>query len=263
MSKLPHLPLERLDTTLDRRKVPAPVPPPVRGSAEAHAVNITAKINIVAAEQKVIPKIEGIDPELILKVDLTAPVQEDTWRTAGFKVLAQEPGGILVLFSEDTELKAFRARLEEYRKGVQGDAKNPPYNQLFAAIEDVRSIGASDRIGPRLRADGKSSIADFETRTNFVIDVELWDAPSHLDRQVRVQRIVEHVEGAGGEVLSRYVGTVGLIVLRARARGSVLRGLLGLPVVSRVDIPPIPDLGERDPPIVRLVVMVGWDHPEG
>jgi hypothetical protein len=154
MAKLPHLPLERLEKTLDRRRVPAPVAPPARESAGAHAASITSQIDAVTKDQQALPKIEGIDPELILKVRLSAPIQEDTWRTAGFKVLAQEPGGILVLFSDDTELKAFRERLAEYQKGVQGDAKNPAYNQLFAAIDDVRNLSASDRIGFRLRADG-------------------------------------------------------------------------------------------------------------
>lgn len=252
MAKLPHLPLQRLDKTLDRRRVPAPVAPPVRGSASSHAASITAQIDTAAAEQMALPRIEGIDPELILKVHLSAPIQEETWRTAGFKVLAQEPGGILVLFSDDTELKAFRQRLGEYQKGVQGDAKNPAYNQLFAAIDDVRSLSASDRIGARLRADGKSSAADFDARENFTIDIELWDAPTQLDRQVRVQKIVEHVEKAGGEILSRYIGSTGLIVLRARMRGSVLRTLIELPAVACVDLPPIPDLGERDPPVVTV-----------
>lgn len=257
MAKLPHLPLQRLDKTLDRRRVPAPVVPPVRGSAKGHAAAITTKIDAVAAEQKALPQIEGIDPELILRVNLTAPVQEDSWRTAGFKVLAQEPGGILILFSDDTELKSFRERLAEYQKGAQGDAKNPAYNQLFAAIDDVQSVAATDRVGPRLRADGKTVVSDFEPRANFSVDIELWDAPTQLDRQVRVQKVVSYIEGKTGEILSRYVGVTGLIVLRARMRGSVLREILELPVIARVDVPPIPDLGERDPPVIKLDELPG------
>jgi len=252
MAKLPHLPLERLDKTLDRRRVPAPVAPPVRSSEKDHAAIIATQINAAAKEQLSLPRIEGIDPELILKARLSAPIQEETWRNAGFRVLAQEQGGILILFTDDTELGAFRERLNEYQKGVQGDAKNPAYNQLFAPIEEVRSLSASDRIGARLFADGKSSVSDFDLRANFTIDIELWDAPTQLDRQVRVQKIVEHVEKAGGEILSRYVGSAGLIVLRARMRGSVLRTLIELPVIARVDFPAIPDLGERDPPVVRV-----------
>ena len=232
--------------------MPAPVAPPVRGSARGHAAAITNKIDAIAVEQNALPKIEGIDPELILKVNLATAVQEDTWRTAGFKILAQEPGGILVLFTDDTEMRLFRERLEEYQKGVQKDQKNPAYNGLFAAIEDISSITPTDRIGPRLRAEGKSALTDFDARANFTVDIELWDAPTQLDRQVRVQNVVAHIETATGEILSRYVGTAGLIVLRARLRGTVLRDVFALPVVARIDLPPIPDLGERDPPVVTL-----------
>jgi hypothetical protein len=252
MAKLPHLALERLDTTMDRRRVPAPVAPPVRENAKTHAAVITAKIDAVTAEQKALPNIEGIDPELILKVSLAAPVQEDTWRRAGFKVLAQEPSGILVLFSDDAELKLFRERLEEYQKGAQAEAKNPAYNELFAAIEDVGSINPTDRIGPRMRAGEKREPIDFDLRANFTVDIERWDAPTQLDRQVRVQNVVAHIEASGGEILSRYIGVAGLIVLRARMRGTVLRQTLALSVVARIDFPPVPDLGERDPPVV------GW-----
>ncbi|MBN9597112.1 MAG: S8 family peptidase [Afipia sp.] len=252
MAKLPHLNLERLDITLDRRRNPAPVKPPVRGSAAAHAGSIKARIDTATEEQSGLPQIEGIDPELILKVNLEAPVQEDTWRTAGFKVLAQEPDGILVLFSDDTELAEFRTRLAEYQKGVQGDAKNPAHNGLFAAIETIGSLTADDRIGLRMRADGIIGLDAFEDNASYIIDIELWDAPTQLDRHIRVQKIVDHVERAGSEILSRYIGEAGLIVLRANTRGAVLRDILRLPVVARVDFPPIPDLGERDPPVVTL-----------
>jgi hypothetical protein len=90
--------------------------------------------------------IEGIDPELILKVTLVSPVQEDTWRTAAFKVLAQGKGGILVLFKDGVELKLFRERIDHYKKGASEDQKNPAYNTLFSAIEDVGSLTPEDRI---------------------------------------------------------------------------------------------------------------------
>ena len=252
MARLPHLALERLDKTMDRRRKPAPVFPPPREDAKAHAKAIAGKIDAVAAEQKGLPSIEGIDPELILKVTLAAPVQEDTWRRAGFKVLAQEPGGILVLFSDDAELRLFRDRLAEYQKGTQGEARNPAYNELFSAIEQVGSIIPTDRIGPRMRADGKQELTNIDARATYNLDIELWDAPTQLDRQIRVQNVVAHIEASGGEILSRYVGVAGLIVLRARMQGAVLRQTLALTVVARIDFPPIPDLGERDPPIVAL-----------
>jgi hypothetical protein len=253
MARLPHLPLERLDRVLDRRLSPAPQKPPTR-SVGTHAAAIKAKIDEVATEQAELPQIEGIDPELILKVDLQSAVQEDSWRTAGFKILAQEPGGITILFSDDTELSAFRERLAEYQKGIQGEAKNPAYNSVFAAIENIGSLQPGDRIGPRMRADGIALTINIETQRNYVVDIELWDAPTALDRQIRVQKVVDYVQNdeTESEILSRYVGEGGLIVLRAKMLGSELRELLMLSVVARVDFPPIPDLGERDPPVVTL-----------
>jgi hypothetical protein len=151
MAKLPHLWLERLDRAEDRRKPSAPLSPPDRGSARGHGETITSKINTAVAAQMAMPKIEGIDPELILKVKLATPVEEDEWRRAGLTVLAQEPGGIHVLFTDDAELKSFRTRLAEYQKGVQGDRKQPSYNGVFASIDDIGSVEINDRIGARLR----------------------------------------------------------------------------------------------------------------
>ena len=113
MAKLAHLQLERIERTEDRRKVPAPVPPPIRPSPRGHGETIKSKVDAAVAEQTALSQIKGIDPELILKVSLAAPVQEDAWRLAGFNVLAQEPDNILVVFTDDTELREFRARLAE------------------------------------------------------------------------------------------------------------------------------------------------------
>jgi hypothetical protein len=189
MAKLPHLQLQRLDRTEDRRKPPAPVSPPDRGSASGYGETIKAKIDAAAAEQAALPKIEGIDPELILKVKLALAVEEDEWRRAGLTVLAQEPGGILVLFTNDAELKSFRGRLAEYQKGAQGDQKQPSYNGVFASIDDIGSVTDEYRIGPRLRASGINSVDNIDGRASFTVDIELWDAPTQLDRLVRVSDI--------------------------------------------------------------------------
>ncbi|MBC7792130.1 MAG: hypothetical protein H7Z43_00350, partial [Clostridia bacterium] len=121
----------------------------MRDSADAHGETIRGKVDAAVAQQRTLPQIKGIDPELILKATLSAPVQEDSWRLAGFNILAQEPNDILVLFTEDTELREFRKRLAEYQKGPQGERKAPSHNGLFASIEEVSGISAEDRIGPR------------------------------------------------------------------------------------------------------------------
>lgn len=252
MANLPHLSLERIDRALDRRKRPPVIKLPERASPHGHGKAIMDKVDTEVTAQIALPQINGIDPELILKVHLAMSVQEDAWRLAGFNVLAQEPDNVLVLFASDAELKEFRARLSEYQKGPQGKQKFPSHNGLFACIENVGGVTPTDRIGPRLRAEGIDNLSKIEARASYTVDLELWDAPTQIDRQVRVQHIVAHIEDQGGEVVSRYIGEAGLIVLRARLRGSLLRDVLALIAIARVDRPPIPDLGERDPPTVTL-----------
>jgi subtilisin family serine protease len=260
MTKLPHLPLERIERTEDRRRVPAPVPAPQRSSPSDHGENIKGKVDAAVAEQAALPQVTGIDPELILRVDLAAPVQEDAWRLAGFNVLAQEPNNILVVFTNDVELREFRSRLAEYQRGP-GTQRAPSHNGLFACIENVSGITAADRIGPRLRTEGVTSQAAIENQSTYTVDLELWDAPTRIDRETRVENVITHIEGKGGEILSRYTGDAGLIVVRARLRGPLLREVLTLPLIARVDRPPIPDLGERDPPVVTLADAPEPIHP--
>src|SRR5262249_34338924 len=127
MAKLPHLSLQRIERTEDRRKVPAAVPLPTRPSPRGHGETIKGKVDAAVAEQSALPQIKGVDPELILKVSLAAPVQEDAWRLAGFNVLAQEPGNILVVFTDDTALREFRARLPAHQKGPHAVPKPPSH----------------------------------------------------------------------------------------------------------------------------------------
>ncbi|MBR0690704.1 S8 family peptidase [Bradyrhizobium manausense] len=260
MATFPHLPLERLVGDIDRRRAPNPVGPPQRAAA-THAAQIQAGVDTAVAEQRAAAQVEGIDPELILKVSLAHPVQEDSWRTAGLKVLAQEPNDILVLFSDDIELREFRSRLAQYQAGTQEGRQNPAYNSIFASIDEIGSISASDRIGPRLRSDGIVQPNDISADADYGVDVELWDAPTQMDREIRVQCLVQHIESEGGEIQSRYIGTAGLIVLRARVRGTLLRAVLEMSAVSRVDYRPIPDLGERNVPLIPLEQQPGAIAP--
>src|SRR5262245_18613821 len=138
-----HLPLARLDRTEPRRKPPAPLRPPQR-SPRQHATRITTEINtVVAAEQQRQP-IEGVDPSLIFKVEMSVQLAEEDWRNAGFRVLAQEAGNILILFNDDAELTEFRRRLAQYQVGVPPGQRHPAHNRLFANIERIVEIGPDD-----------------------------------------------------------------------------------------------------------------------
>src|SRR5581483_9164250 len=240
-----HLPLHRLRQQEPRRKKPG-FGLPFERDPSGHGRRIRREIDAVVAAQAARTPIPGIKPELILKVTLTRPVDEDEWRRAGFTVIAQNPDNVFVLFADNRELEIFKTRLAAFEGGPQGDQKGAPYANLFGCIEHTDEVAPADRIGPHLKSYGITSPERIDGRKSYVVDVELWDpGPRHQDRSLRAWAFSKFIEQLGGNLVGEpFVTSTGLILVRAELRGTVLREILDRPEVSLVDLPPLPDLGE-------------------
>lgn len=247
-----HLPLLRMPRVEPRRKHGFGRPP--ERDHRAHGARIAEEVEETIAAARARAAIAGIDPKLILKVELTRAVDEDEWRRAGLHVLAQNPGNILVLFSDSFELDAFRERVERFTAGPVKGRENPPHTSLIAPIERVGELDPKDRIGPRLAASGIVDVDDIDGRNAFVVDVELWDAGEQFEREVRARSMIAYVEGElGGQSVGQpFVGTTGFSLIRLRIRGNELKALLDRPEVASIDLLPLPDLGEHDVPSVTI-----------
>lgn len=246
-----HLPLHRLVEERPRRKRPGFGSATDRDFAR-HGRKIADEVAGATAAQAARPAIPGIDPELILKVELTRAVDEDEWRRAGLTVIAQNPGNVFVLFAGGRELREFRERLAAYRGGPQDGAQSAPYAGLIGSIEGAGEVDPADRIGPRLRVYGIVDPADIDGREAFVVDLDLWDAGAG-DRRHRVDSILRYIEALGGaRVGEPFISNYGLLLIRVRVLGALLRTLLDRPEIALIDFPPIPDLGEREPPILTM-----------
>lgn len=245
MPSYDHLPLLRYVRDEPRRRRPGFSSAPVR-NPHRHGAQLGREIADVVTQAQAAPRIEGLDPSLILKVALSGAIDEDAWRRSGFQVVAQNAGNIYVLFATDTELREFRRKLGAYQRGASGGG-SAPYASLFNTIERAAPVEAADRIGPRLKAQGVGTPANIDGRHVYVVDIEVWDAATSIDRKVRVDRIARHIESAGGEIVGApYIGSYGLVLIRARVRGGVLSALLSLTDIALIDLPPLPDLGEDD-----------------
>lgn len=243
MPSYAHLPLLRYVRNEQRRKRRF-VPPQVVRNPSSHGAKLQREFDRIQSDAAAQPRIAGIDPALILKIELTGPLDEDAWRRNGFQVLAQNPGNIYVLFASDLELKDFKRKLAAFQRGPADKAPNA---SLFNTVERASSITEADRLGPRLKAQGLTDIAAIDGRQVFVVDLELWDAPTALDRMVRAKRVEDHIAQAGGEAIGApYVGSYGLILIRAKVKGTLLKELLRLSEIAVIDIPPLPDLGEEN-----------------
>ena len=240
MATYQHLPLQRVEGALDRRKRPGFGQPSGR-DPKSHGSKIQSEVNEVIKVYKAKPKIADIDPALILKVETTSTVTEEDWERVGLTVLASEPGQTLILFANDAELSAFQLRIAAYNGEKPEDQKGQPYAGLIEAIEAVRSILPTDRIGPALKLEGYQTP---ESLPDEVVsyDVELWPV-SDINADLFIHRATVALEQYEGSVISTYRGNSALL-MRVRGGGTSIRALLDLPEVSSVDRLPAPDWPE-------------------
>lgn len=252
MPPRPHLPLHRVEQREPRRK--HGFGQPVDRDYGVHGRAIRAQLDAVVAAQTARPVIPGINPELILKVSLTRPVDEDEWRRAGFTVIAQNPGNVFVLFADNRELRLFRERLDAFQGGPPEGQRGAPHAQLIGTIERADEVSPEDRIGPHLQAQGLRTPADIDGRNVFVVDIELWDAGQQALRMGRAQLFAAFLDAQGADRIGEpFVTNNGLLLLRARMRGALLKTILERQEVSLIDIPPMPDLGDSDPPSITML----------
>jgi hypothetical protein len=258
MAELPHLILPRAEVEMERRKRQGFGDTPKRNVGE-QSVRIRQAVDD-ALETHAALRASYVDPTLIVRVRTSGIVSEEEWLRAGLVILGHDESNALVLFATDTDLAAFRARLDAYSSARPFGQKNPSYNSLIASIEEFGPLRPEDRIGSGLRDEGLDRIDTFAEDRNFVLDVELWDIADQPTRVTETEGLAELVAERGGEVTDQYVG-VTFTALRVSAPGRVIRYLLEMPIVRMVDLPPqvdldvapmlettIADLGTVEPP---------------
>tara|TARA_R110002051_G_scaffold32385_2_gene73184 strand:+ start:1933 stop:4275 length:2343 start_codon:yes stop_codon:yes gene_type:complete len=241
LAEYDHLPLRRVGETQDRRRVAGFGRAPPR-DRPAHGAKIAAEAAAIIALTAAEPELEGIDPSLILMATVPGFTSDNDWRLAGLTVVAHEEGKVIILFGNDIELTAFRERVAAYQAGPTGQQQNAPYSGFFDSIDDLGVIEPADRIGKVLRDEGYIHPAAFPAAVSFILDVELW-RPTDEFVLVYIKRAVDVIEAEGGEVLSEYHGSGG-ILLRVSGSGTVFEALAHLKEVSSIDRPPEPDLVE-------------------
>jgi hypothetical protein len=156
---------------------------------------------------------------------------------AGLVVLGNDENNSVVLFSSDSELAEFRARLAAYSRGVPEGRKNPQYASLIAAIEEFAPLSPADRLGSALKAEGFETPENFSPSDFFRLDVELWEVGTPIERLSQIERIEAGIREHGGALNDQYVGA-SFTALRVAGTGNTFRWLLTLPTVRIIDRPP-------------------------
>lgn len=276
MAEYDHLRLVRLPERFERRKRPGFGGAPTRDRS-AHGADLSKQIEDVITDRRRARAV-GVDPSLILRVRLSSPVTDDEWERAGLTVLSGDADKTLVLFANDDELKAFRARVTSYAGDIPEGQKAAPYSNFVGAIDGVEAVTPADRIGRRLREHGYARPSDFQLEASYMLDMELWDLGDRKLRSAKLDAIEKYVAAAGGEIVDRYIGP-SITLARIRARGRTIVDLLDVPEVATIDQPPrldvevgdlfdmpladIPTPGPVDPrgPIIGVVDSGVNEHP--
>lgn len=235
MAQYDHLPLIRQPILLERRKRPGFGINPAREQG-SHGAKVKTGLDAAVADARR-PRAENVDPSLILRVKLSGLVADEDWERLGLEVLSRDPDKTVVLFSSDSELTKFRARVDAYLGPVPEGQKHPVYAGIINAIDEVGPLTPGDRIGRRLRAAGFTSPANFGGAEPQLVDIEIWDIGTAPERAAKAQMIEHLIEHHGGEAFDRHIGQ-SLTLVRARVTAAAMPDLLDLPEIAVVDYPP-------------------------
>lgn len=182
----------------------------------------------------------GVDPKLILVLDLNRALRSETWRDADLLELDASDAKAVVAFASDPHLAAFLERLRKHRAAKVSKKGNLFAADLFDAVEGIRRYGPEDRIAPRLAAFLATNPSE-----PVRLDVELWhpgdDVALAEKWREEVERAISEVEGV---VLDRYVDHAeGVVLLRVSAAASVVETIAQIDDIATVDlVPQAPDV---------------------
>jgi len=213
---------------------------PIHPSRVAHATSLrehAAALSVTHIRRRATL---GIDPKLILVLELDGNVDEGALRAAELLPLAAEQGSLVVAFADDPQLHAFLERVDAFR-AAGDDADTAQYQGLIDSIGSLRIYGPQDRLTARVQA-AATALADDAT---LDVHLDLWH-PGDADRAAAwMHELEQAVKAANGRLLDRYNNHVsGLLLARAHIPAGALADLAQLDQVAKID--GLPDQGPNN-----------------
>ena len=185
------------------------------------------------------PAVLGVDPRLVIVIELGGPVASDEFRRAGLQVLDAADKAVVVAFADDPQMAGFLQRLDECAGGIPPGHTSEPYAAFVDAIDAVRALGPDDRMTEALGEIVAQTAPESELR----LDVELWHPGDRPRADAWTDLLRKAVTTAGGRITDAYASDqAGVILARVYAPAGRIRELAGLDVIARLDVLPRPAL---------------------
>jgi subtilisin family serine protease len=197
--------------------------------------------------------VQGIHPHLVFRIPVAAgtspTVLTDRLQELGIAVVSIEHDGAIIAFRDNTDLSTFKDAVNRYQRGpginpnTKLRYKSTKYD-VFEIIEagQMRLWGRVDRIGSRLAAVIGPQGDRVDSKTSYVLDVDLWHrgtAALARDSLSELERLIEDKAKPGERLSDSFVGDM-LCLARACVSGEKLGRLLDMDAVAEVDVPPQP-----------------------
>ncbi|MDQ1614368.1 MAG: hypothetical protein QOJ60_307, partial [Actinomycetota bacterium] len=204
-----------------------------------HSRSIRAEVDELRLRHLARSQVLGVDPRLVLVVELGARVDADEFRKAGLRVLDSSDQSIVVAFSDDPQLAGFLERLDACAGGVPTGQQSEPYAAFVDAIDRVRPLGPADRITAELEA----TIIAVPPTDTLRLDIELWHPGDHDRALDWVANLRQAVSEVGGQVIDTYLNdAAGVILNRVYAPAGSIAALAEIDVIALMDVLPTPSL---------------------
>lgn len=232
--RLGHLELPLFPENYERQKPrtnPRITPRPAEEKGQYFELQVQHLANIrISHERSKARYGEFLDPNLIFKLEVTQPMDEDTLRQElrrmDITVLAPAPQkkGLWVVFAEDEEVARFQEKLRSYVE--QGRY------EFFSALGDLVEIPVEDKVGERL---GERMLGPDETA---YLDVEIWRMQDErLERFLN--GLANLISARGGRVTDKLIKR-SFCLLRIQGSAETVNEILPLREIALVDRPPKP-----------------------
>ena len=173
-------------------------------------------------------RIAGIDPRLVFKISADSRLTDDSLQSKGLQHLGESSGWDYFVLPHDENATSFRSALEAYRSSEHGKS-------FFRLIKDIEPYGPEDRRGTGLEPDQTLTFP-------LLVDIHLWPAssgPEARERLTPVRALLRDQELGADEQPA-------FLLVRASVDEATLGGLLALPAVERIRVPPSPYLSPTD-----------------
>lgn len=208
-----------------------------------HAEDLGRQVSTIADEHRRRSEVLGVDPELILVLEINGPLDPADVERAGLRVLELRSDRALVAFAQDPELTEFVRRNSLYKQGTRGLTEKgyeraAEYETLFDKIDTLRPIGSHDVIGAELARH----LAAGPDRDDIVrLEIHCWCSEDSAEAQRRNADVTAAVVRAGGTVHATSVrATAGWSVVCCDLPVGRIEEVLATDRISWVDLMPNP-----------------------